>query len=173
MNFLEKEMQDALEKENAIRKKDGLPPLKSNMTIIYCTEEPHTELKKLDDEVKRKARNKRLKDQAKTFKIAWLFYQLNNKINYRLSKLKNRDSNCISCATQLKEIRKECVQLEKKYRIISNKIESGEIDFNDDLIEKKDVGKHNVMVDRFVRTWNEFVANHNKNKGVKNVYNAS
>ena len=50
MNFLEKEMQDALEKENAIRKKDGLPPLKSNMTIIYCTEEPHTELKKLDDE---------------------------------------------------------------------------------------------------------------------------
>ena len=29
------------------------------------------------------------------------------------------------------------------------------------------------MVDRFVRTWNEFVANHNKNKGVKNVYNAS
>lgn len=166
MNFLEQEMQDALDKENAIRKKDGLPPLKSNINIIDTTKEVHTELKKWDDEVKRKERNKRFTDSAKIFKIASTFDKLANKITYRLPKLKNRNADGLHC--KLKEIRKECVQLEKKYRIFSDKIESGEIDFNDDLIEKKDLDKYKTLYNLFATTWNDFIANYNRNKkGVK------
>ena len=167
MNFLEQEMQDALEKENAMRKKDGLPPLKSNMTIIDCTKEPRTELKKLDSE-KLSEKNKRWVNSMVCYEIAHKFSRLINKINYLLPKLKNKSIDSDDYAIKLKEIRKNCVRLDKKYTSIGDKIESGEIEFNDNLIEQKDLDDYNTMGYLYAATWNDFVANYNRNKrGVK------
>tara|TARA_R110002012_G_scaffold220800_1_gene392433 strand:- start:1130 stop:1630 length:501 start_codon:yes stop_codon:yes gene_type:complete len=163
MNFLEQEMQDALEKENAMRKKDGLPPLKSNMTIIDCTKAPRTELKKLDSE-KLSEKNKRWGNSMVCYEIAHKFSRLVNKINYRLPKLKNKCIDWGDYAVKLKEIRKNCVRLDKKYTSIGDKIESGEIEFNDNLIEQKDLDDYNTMGYLYAATWNDFVANYNRNK---------
>ena len=171
MNFLEKEMQDALSTENEIRKKDGLPPLKSNMTIIDCTKEPRTELKKLDSEKnyeKLSEKNKRWVNSMIYYDIAHKFSRLVNKITYRLPKLKNKCIDWGDYAVKLKEIRKNCVRLDKKYTSIGDKIESGEIGFNDNLLDQKDLDDYNTMGYLYAETWNDFVANYNKNKGVKN-----
>lgn len=170
MDFLEKEMQDALEKENVIRKKDGLPPLKSNMTLIDCTENPRTKREKKDSEKiyeKLNEKEKRWVNSMICYEIAHKFSRLVNKINYRLPKLKNKSINCSDYAVKLKEIRKNCVRLDKKYSSIGDKIESGEIEFNNNLIEQIDLDDYNTMGYLYASTWNDFVANYNKNKIVK------
>ena len=51
MNFLENECNEALKKENDIRKKDGLEPIESNLTIIDHTKEVRKELADFDNKL--------------------------------------------------------------------------------------------------------------------------